>query len=155
MIKDQSTLKINRDNKGFIFSLDAVLALIPVFIVLMAVSGVDQGSLVLPSQQIRLSNQAQDTMDAMAQYPSIDKSLIEEMVTVLKVNNNDADTAKEVVHEFLNRTLPGRNYKLVELNQLNGDTIISKGNMDDAQNVAVGSRSYGNYSFRLYVWDSN
>ena len=157
MIRDQIlTLKINSDNKGFIFTLDAVLALIPVFIVLMAVSGVDQGNLILPSQQIRLSNQAQDTLDAMAQYPNTDNSLLEEMVMVLKANNNDGagvNAAKDVVRGFMNKTLPGRNYKLVELNQLNGDTIISRGDMDDAQNVAVGLKNYGNYSFKLYVWD--
>ncbi|MBU4536358.1 MAG: hypothetical protein KKF16_11290 [Euryarchaeota archaeon] len=46
------------DNKGFIFTLDAVLALIPVFIILMTLSGVYHGSLILPAQQIHLSHQA-------------------------------------------------------------------------------------------------
>ncbi len=144
------------DDNGFIFTLDAVLALIPVFIVLMAVSGVDQGSLILPSQQIRLSHQAQDTLDAMAQYHTSESTLIEEMVMVLKANNNDATGitgAGKLAGAYLDDNLPGMNYELVELNHLNGETIISKGNMDNAPNVAVGTKNYGDYCFKLYVWE--
>lgn len=144
------------DNKGFIFTIDAVLALIPVFIVLMAVSGVDQGSLILPSQQIRLSHQAQDTLDAMGQYHTSEGTLIEEMVVVLKVNNNDATGvagAGKLAGAYLENNLPGMNYNLVELNHLNGETIISKGNMEDAPNVAIGTKNHGDYCFKLYMWD--
>lgn len=144
------------DNKGFIFTLDAVLALIPVFIVLIAVSNTGQGNLIQPSQQIRISHQAQDTLDAMAQYRTGDETLLEKMVTVLKANNNDesgVDAARKLAGAFLDKTLPGANYELTELNQLNGKKIISKGNRDKAQNVAVGSKNHGNYSFRLYIWD--
>ena len=151
MINDQ--LFASGDDKGFIFTLDAVLALIPVFIVLTAVSSVDPGSLILPSQQVRISNQAQDTLDAMAQYPNTDNSLLEEMVMVLKANDNDISAAKGVIQVFMDKTLPGMNYELVEINQLKGDTIISRGDRNTAQNVAVGSKNYGNYSFKLYVWD--
>lgn len=145
------------DNKGFIFTLDAVLALIPVFIVLMAVSGVDQGSLILPSQQIRLAHQAQDTLDAMSQYHTSESTLIEEMVMVLEANNNDVagvDAAGELASAYLDNNLQGLNYKLIELNQLDGATIISKGEINNAPNVAVGSKNYGDYCFKLYVWDS-
>ena len=144
------------DNKGFIFTLDAVLALIPVFLVLIAVSGASQGNLIQPSQQVRLSHQAQDTLDAMAQYRNGGETLLEEIVMVLKSNNNDVsgvDAARKIAGAFLNKTLPGANYELIELNQLNGETIVSKGVRDKAQNVAVGTKNYGNYCFKLYVWD--
>ena len=144
------------DNKGFIFTLDAVLALIPVFLVIIAVSGASQGNLIQPSQQVRLSHQAQDTLDAMAQYRNGGETLLEEIVMVLKSNNNDVsgvDAARKIAGAFLNKTLPGANYELIELNQLNGETIVSKGVRDKAQNVAVGTKNYGNYCFKLYVWD--
>jgi len=143
------------DNKGFIFTLDAILALIPVFIVIMAVSGADQGNLIQPSQQVRLNHQAQDILDAMAQYHAGDDTLLEEMVNVLETNNNDGsgvDSAGKLAGAFLDKNLPGANYQLIELNQLN-KTIIYKGDIDKAQNVAVGSKNYRNYSFKLYVWD--
>jgi hypothetical protein len=143
------------DDKGFIFTLDAVLALIPVFIVLITVSGVSQGNLIQPSQQIRIGHQAQDTLDAMAQYHTGDETLIEEMVIFLESNNSASgvDAAGKLAGAFLDKTLPGTNYKLIELNQLNGKTIISKGDMDKAQNVAVGFKNHGNYTFKLYIWD--
>lgn len=84
------------------------------------------------------------------------KQLLEEMVTALEANNNDeygVDTASKLAGVFLNKTLPAANYELTEINQLNGKTIVSKGKMDTAQNVAVGSKTYGKYSFKLYVWD--
>lgn len=144
------------DDNGFIFTLDAVLALIPVFIILIAVSSVDQGSLILPSQQIRLSHQAQDALDAMGQYHTSEDTLIEEMVTVLKTNGNNATGiagAGELAGSYLDNNLQGMNYKLVELNHLNGETIISKGKVEDAPNVAVGTKNHGDYCFKLYVWD--
>jgi len=144
------------DNKGFIFTFDAVLALIPVFILLMAVSSVNMGSQIQPSQQVRLSNQAQDSLNLMAQYQNPGGTVLEEISTVLKANQNNLagiDAAKKIADTFLDKNLPGMKYKLIELNQLKGTTITTNGNMDDVGNVAVGNRNYGNYSFQLYVWD--
>lgn len=144
------------DNKGFIFTFDAVLALIPVFILLMAVSSVNMGSLIQPSQQVRLSNQAQDSLNLMAQYQNPGGTVLEEISTVLKANQNNLagiDTAKKIADTFLDKNLPGMKYKLIELNQLKGSTITTNGNVDGVGNVAVGNRNYGNYSFQLYVWD--
>ncbi|MCE5213780.1 MAG: hypothetical protein LLF83_03560 [Methanobacterium sp.] len=145
------------DKKGFIYTFDAVLAIIPVLIILVTVSSVSQGELILPSQQIRLQHQAQDTLEMMAQYRISDITVLEEITLVLKVNNNNAagvEAAGEIASKFLDKVLPGANYQLLEINQLNS-SITSKGNMEDADNVAVGSRSYGNYSFKLYVWDTD
>ena len=144
------------DSKGFIFTFDAVLALIPVFIVLVAVSGINQGCFTLSSHQVRLDHQAQDSLDLMAQYQDSRGIVLEEIVRILQVNHNNPagiDAAGKIAQEFLDKNLPGKKYKLVELNQLNGAAITSNGNLDGAKNLAVGSRSYGNYSFQLYVWD--
>lgn len=145
------------DNKGFIFTVDAVLALIPVFIVLVTVCGVDQGSLILPSQQVRLNHQAQDALDSMSHYNSTQNTLIERMVIVLEKDNNGqagVHAAGDLARAYLDNDLRGMEYKLVELNHLDGATIISKGDIDNAQNVAVGSKNYDGYSFKLYMWDS-
>ena len=138
------------DDKGFIFTLDAVLALIPVFIIIMALSSSNDGNLILPSQQLRLGHQAQDVMDAMSQYRVSESTLLGEISQALV--DNDKDAARDLSQAFLDENLPGANYKLVEINQLNGAAIISNGNMESAQNVAVGTKNYGNHSFRLYVW---
>ena len=44
------------DEKGFIFSWDAVLALIPVFVVITAIFNVNYSSIEDPNQDIRLSH---------------------------------------------------------------------------------------------------
>ena len=147
---------MNADDKGFIFTIDAFLALIPIFILLMAISSMNQGDLILPSQQVRLSNQAQDALDVMAQYHISESTLIEEMVKILEVNGtgtSGVDSAGALAHAYLKDNLPGMNYELVEMNQLNGKTITSNGTMNESSNVAVGTKNYGNYSFKLYIWD--
>lgn len=150
-------LSVNMDDEGFIFTLDGVLALIPIFILLMAVSSVDQGSLILPSQHVRLTHQAQDALDSMAQYRVSENTLIEEMVMALEANNgaSGVDIAGGLAQNYLDVNLNGMNYKLVELSKLDGNTLSSKGNMDNAENVAVATKNYGDYCFKLYVWDSN
>lgn len=146
------------DEKGFIFTFDAALALIPIFILLLAVNTIDSGNFALSSEQMRLSHQAQDCMDLMAQYQgSSGVTVINEIVSNLAANDNNdigVKAAAEVAGGFLDKNLPGKHYKLVELKQLNGATIASNGQIEDAKNVAVASRSYGNYNFLLYVWDA-
>lgn len=139
------------DDKGFIFTLDAVIALIPIFILIMALSSYNDGELILPTQQLRLGHQAQDTLDAMSQYQKSDLTIISEISQALK--KGDMNKARNLAQNFLEMNLNGLNYEMVELNQLNGATITSTGNMDDAHNVAVGTKSYGNHTFKLYVWE--
>ena len=144
------------DDKGLILTFDSVMALIPVFIILLAVAGVNQGQLILPSQQVRLNHQAQDSLDLMAQYrnPS-GETVLAQITYILESNNNSApavEAAGEITSEFMEKIMPGMEYKLVELNQLGGAIIASRGEMDGAENVAVGWRSYRNYLYQLYVW---
>ena len=53
------------DDKGFIFTLDAAMALIIIFIALAAVASTNEFS---STPQIRLSHSAQDTLETMATY---------------------------------------------------------------------------------------
>lgn len=144
------------DYKGFILTFDAFMALIPVFIILSLVAGVNQGQLTLISQQVRLNHQAQDSLDLMAQYrnPS-GETILEEITYILESNNNNAsgvESASQISSEFLNKFMPGVKYKFVELKQLGGISLAANGEIDDAKNVAVGWRSYRNYIYQLYVW---
>ena len=62
-------------------------------------------------------------------------------------------TAGQVAGSFLNKTLNGSNYRLTEETQLKGKVIASNADMKGASNVAVGVKSCGNYTFKLYVWN--
>lgn len=140
------------DDKGFIFTLDAVLALIPIFIVLATVAHLSDDNLMFQSQEIRISHDAQDTLEAMANYKAgISQTTVLQNVTESLMANNKA-AAANAAQSYFNKTLGNANYNFTEINQIN-TTIIAKGNMANATNTAVGVRSYGNYTFKLYIWD--
>jgi hypothetical protein len=145
------------DEKGFTLSLDAVLALIPVLIVLAAVTSINYDSLTTQSQEIRLSHNAQDSIEAMAHYRQNDGSnTLQDLSNILLENQNDETgikTAGQMAGSFLNKTLNGTNYSLTEETQLKGKVIASTADLKDASNVAVGVKNCGNYTFKLYVWN--
>lgn len=144
------------DEKGFIFSWDAVLALIPVFVVITAIFNVNYSSLEDPNQDIRLSHMAGDSMNAMASYRQKNGlSLLETISNILLEHNNDGAGIKEaekIATPFLDKTLQGVNYRLTEENQIN-KTITASADFKGAENVEVSSRSYGGYIFKLWVWE--
>lgn len=146
------------NEKGFILTMEAVIALIPLFIVLVAVTNISNDDITFSSQQIRITQDAQDVLETMAQYRNGTNSetLLQSMTFALIVNKNNQTGLREaglIAGSFLNQTLKGMKYNFTEVNQLDGATIVSNANMDEAENIAVGSRSYGNYNFKLYVWD--
>jgi len=147
------------DNKGLIVSSDAILALIVVFILLATVtniSGDKSGSFI---QQVVMAKNAQDAMELMATYKNIstNKTVLELMADQLIKNGNQRsgmDDAGQIASEFLDKTLSGSNYNLIEINKLNGTTIASNADVNQASNVSVASRSFGEYTFKLYTWNN-
>ena len=141
------------DNKGFIFTLDTVLALIIAFIALAAVVSITESPL---SSQTRLSHNAQDVLETMATYKKgpEEPSVLQNIASILSANKNDQTGIKEagqVAGTYLNQTLNNTKYNLTET-QLNA-TIAANADMKEANNVAVGVKSCDGYVFRLCVWD--
>ena len=141
------------DNKGFIFTLDTVLALIIAFIALAAVVSITESPL---SSQTRLSHNAQDVLETMATYKKgpEEPSVLQNVASILSANKNDQTGIKEagqVAGAYLNQTLNNTKYNLTET-QLNA-TIAANADMKEANNVAVGVKSCDGYVFRLCVWD--
>ena len=141
------------DNKGFVFTLDAALALIIVFIALAAVASINESPL---SSQIRLSHNAQDVLETMVTYKKSpeEPSLLQNVASILSANKNDQTGIKEagqVAGAYLNQTLNSTKYNLTET-QLNA-TIAANADMEEASDIAVGVKSCDGYMFRLCVWD--
>lgn len=145
------------DEKGFAFTLDAVLALIPVLIVFAAVTTANYAPLMTSFQEARLPHTAQDSIEAMDHYTESDGfSTLEDISNTLKENNNDGTgikSAGKIANHFLGETLNGKHYTLTEESQLKGKVIASNAELKDAKNVAAGVKSCGNYTFKLYVWN--
>lgn len=141
------------DNNGFVFTLDAALALIIVFIALAAVASITESPL---SSQIRLSHNAQDVLETMATYNRSpeEHSVLQNVASILSANKNDQTGIKEagqVAGAYLNQTLNSTKYNLTET-QINA-TIAANADMEEASDVAVGVKSCDGYIFRLCVWD--
>lgn len=79
------------DNKGFILTLDAVLTLIPVFIIIFTVTNISETEMSSSSDHIHELQNAQDILETMAtDSNSMNSNLFQEMAIVL--TNDDSDT---------------------------------------------------------------
>ncbi|MBP1944903.1 hypothetical protein [Methanobacterium petrolearium] len=141
------------DEKGFAYTLDAVLALIPVMIVLLGIS-----NLAVPPEshsQIQFTQKAQDTMDLMVQYKDGNgRSVLDTISSILKSGNNSqasVRSAGRIASCFLDEQLPGGDYLFTEENQLGGEVLAGELDPENTEKLATASRNCGNYTFRIYV----
>lgn len=142
------------DSKGIIFTLDAAMALVIVFIALAAVVSINESP---QSPQIRLSHNAQDTVETMATYKAdpMGPTVLQNIANTLVASENDQNginKAAQIAGTYLNQTLGSAKYNFTEANQLNV-TIAANADMKEANDVAVGVKNCDGYVFRLYVWD--
>ncbi|WP_414470063.1 hypothetical protein [Methanobacterium sp. ACI-7] len=142
------------DNKGLIFTLDAAIALIPIFIIIAAVVSVSSSDNTYT--QIRLAHNAQDTLENMGMHQNNQQlSTLQKITYTLSLNNNSNDGINEagkIAGFYLNKTLGNSKYKLVEISVLN-KTIVSNGDILETENISVGFKSFENYIFKLYIWN--
>lgn len=142
----QVNTMIESDDKGLFICYDAILALIPVIII---ISTVAQVNMDCSSDEKVLYNQAQDTVDLMSLH-SIpgEPSIFEQISTSLSKNNTQL--ANKIADSYLNSTVGDKKYRLIELNQLNGE-ICSKGDIKANDNVAVAVKCQGSYLYKLFL----
>jgi len=146
------------DNKGFLSLLDGILAISILLIGLLVFNAVLNFHAPSPYVEFTDSKSANDAMELM--ILKIDEnsySTLDSIVTILKNNDNQLNHESKVniaiiAGNFLNKTLPNKNYLLIENNLLNGETIVSKGDILHASNVSTSTRNLGEYSFTLSVF---
>lgn len=98
---------------------------------------------------------AQDTMEVLSgKINSTDQSFLGEISAILKENKNSKKSIGEVSDICQNKldSFDFKNYKFCENNVLKEKVLASKGNYDDANEYSVATRTYGDYSYTLYVW---
>jgi hypothetical protein len=143
------------DNKGSFYLIDAILAVVLLLIVFLAINT----TVTMPtheySYETRDIRTAQDVMELLSgRIDFQDKSFISEISGILKEGENSKESVREVSKISRDRldSYNLENYRLVESNVLNDGVLASKGNYDDAENVSVATRTYGDYSFTLSTW---
>ncbi|BAW31251.1 MAG TPA: hypothetical protein PLO64_01720 [Methanothermobacter sp.] len=138
------------NDEGFIFTIDSILMLIPIFIIITTIASI---SLEVPHEAPYYT--VQDAMELLVlrgEKPN-DTNLMTIAENISAGNINGAKTAaqndlKPLLDSFR------MNYNLTYYNSSSGtyDTLISSGTMPSDRNVYSATRNYGNVIFRLYMW---
>lgn len=140
------------DDKGLAYTLDAVLALIPVIIVIFGVSNFMAS--VEPAHHVHSSQNAQDILELMSYSKTNHISVLEKISLILSSGNNSRASitdAQKIASSFLDEKLAGTDYLLTEENQLRGEILAGKMDLKKEDNLATASRNCGNYTFRIYI----
>ena len=144
-----------RDEKGSFYLIEAILAITVLLIAILIVNAV----ISIPSPDYSYEGHdlksAQDVMEILSKKINFtDQTFLGEISTVLKENKNSKKAIRDVSNISQDKfdSFNLKNYKFCENNKLKGKILASKGNYDNAQDVSVATRTYGDYSYTLYVW---
>jgi hypothetical protein len=143
------------DNKGSFYIMDAILAIFLLLIVFLVVNT----AITLPTSDYSYESKeirtAQDTMELLSgKIDFNDNTFLAEISNILKEGKNSKESIRqvsEISKDKLN-SYKLKNYMLTENNILKGKVLASKGDYNKANNVDVATRTYGDYSYTLYVW---
>ena len=143
------------DDKGNLFIIDAVIAIILLLMVFLAFNTAISLHDAYDSDEIKNSKESQDIMELLGgKINFTDRTFLGDISTILKENKNSKKSVQEVSEmcekEFSSLNL--KNYRFSETNVLNNKVLASSGEYSDADNVSVAIRSYGDYSYTLSVW---
>ena len=147
-----------KDKKGFLSLLDGILAISIVLIALLAFNVLLNFHAPSPYDDFIDSKVANDVMELMAlKIDENSYSTLDSIVMVLKANDNNLnyetkENIANIAGNFLNKTISHKNYMLVENNVLDGEIIVSKGDILAASNISTSTRNLGEYSFVLSVF---
>ena len=143
------------DEKGNLYIIDAVLAVILLLIVFLAVNT----AISIPTPDYSYQTQdiktAQDIMEILSGKVNItDRTFIGDISGVLSENENSKEATRQV-SKMSKEKLDSynlKNYKFCENNVLEGEILASSGDYSMASSISKASRSYGEYCYTLYIW---
>jgi hypothetical protein len=146
-----------KDNKGFISLADAMLSIFILLMVLIAFNMIIDIDVPSLSEENTNFKTSQDIMEVMSsKVDGRDYTLIERISYILSSNNNSIVSKREVkslLDDFFSAYLDNNyHYAFVESNNLNGEVLSSNGDYESSDRVNVAIRSYGNYSYKLYLF---
>ena len=144
-----------KDEKGSFYLIEAILAITVLLMAVLIVNTV----ISMPSPDYSYDGSdlksAQDIMELLSRKTNFtDQSFLGEISVILKENKNSKESIREVSDISQNKldSFKLKNYKFCENKKLKEKVLASKGNYDNAQEVSVATRTYGDYSYTLYVW---
>ncbi len=143
------------DDKGYFYIIDAFLAVVLLLIVFLVVNS----AISIPSPDYSYDTQdiktAQDIMELLSGKVNFtDETFIGDISGILKDNKNSKKSIREVsdICEDKFSELNLKNYRFSENNILKGKILASSGDYSKAYDVSAATRTYGDYSYTLSVW---
>ena len=144
-----------KDNKGSLYIIEAILAITILLMAILVVNTVISIPSPDYSYEVHDKKSAQDAMEILSgKINFTDHTFLGEISTVLKENKNSKKSIMEVSNICQNKfdSYNFTNYKFCENNKLKGKVLASNGNYENAKEVSATTRTYGDYSYTLYVW---
>ena len=143
------------DNKGSFYIFDAIIAVVLILLVFLVVNA----TISLPTSDYSYESKdirtAQDVMELLSGKVDFDdRTFLEEISSILEDGENSKESIGEV-SEISKRKLDSyglKNYRFTENDVLDGEVLASSGDYKKADNVDVASRTYGDYSYSLSIW---
>lgn len=143
------------DNKGSFYIIDAILAVVLLLIVFLAINA----TITMPTHDYSYETKdiktAQDVMELLSGKVDFeDESFISEISAILNEGENSKESIREVskISKAKLNSYDLENYRFSENGVLNDVALASSGDWDNAENLSVATRTYGEYSFTLSVW---
>ena len=143
------------DNKGSLYIIDAVLAIVLLLIVFLIINTAINVPTHEYSYETRDIRQAQDVMELLSgKIDFSDRTFIGDISWMLDDGKNSKQSVREVSQISKDKldSLNIKNYRFTETNVLDGEVLASNGNYDEGGSVSVATRTYGDYSYTLSVW---
>ena len=143
------------DNKGSFYIFDAIIAVVLILLVFLVVNA----TISLPTSDYSYESKdirtAQDVMELLSGKVDFDdRTFLEEISSILEDGENSKESIGEA-SEISKRKLDSyniKNYRFTENDVLDGEVLASSGDYKKADNVDVASRTYGDYSYSLSIW---
>ena len=143
------------DNRGSFYIFDAILAVFLILLAFLVVNSVISIPTLDYSYESKEIRTAQDVMELLSGKVDFeDRTFLEEISAILEEGENSKESIGEV-SEISQRKLDSydiKNYSFTENNVLDGKVLASSGDYKKADNVDVASRTYGDYSYSLSIW---
>ncbi len=143
------------DEKGNLYIIDAVLAVILLLIVFLALNT----AISIPSPdysyQTKDIKTAQDIMEILSGKVNVtDRTFLGDISAILSENKNSKEAIRQVSEMSKDKLdlYNLKNYRFCENNVLGGEVLASSGDYSKASSISQASRAYGDYYYTLYVW---
>ena len=124
------------------------------YTVIILIFGVSNFLASADPHSVHSPQKAQDIMSIMSYSDANHVSVLEKISLILSSGNNSQDSindARKIASSYLNEKLTETDYLFTEENQLHGEILAGKMDLEKEDNVATAYRNCGNYTFHIYV----